>query len=103
LFIYFTSVLASDPLRQKYNKQTKLWQERKRIWKWGKGVIQFYFKKIHLHHIGVTKNFDWEVRKIEKLYFAIISLKNHNLAKLRNFRSPKSKIKGHWGRRAHST
>jgi len=32
--------------------------------------------------------------------FAIISLKKHYLAKSRNFKSPKSKIKGYWGQRA---
>jgi len=37
-----------------------------------------------------------------KFDFVIISLKNHNLPKLRNFSSPKLKIKGHWRRRAPS-
>jgi len=35
--------------------------------------------------------------------FVIISLKMQNLATLCNFRSPKSKIKERWGRRASST
>jgi len=35
-----------------------------------------------------------------KFKFVIISFKNYNLAKSRNFRSPKSKVKGRWGWRA---
>jgi len=37
-----------------------------------------------------------------KFDFVISSLKNHNLAKSLNFRSPKSKVKGRSGRRAFS-
>jgi len=37
-----------------------------------------------------------------KFGFVIISLKKYNLAKLRNFSSPKLKIKGRWGQRAPS-
>jgi len=35
--------------------------------------------------------------KMIKFYFVIISLKNYNLAKSRNFTSPISKIMGGWG------
>jgi len=64
---------------------------------------------------GVARNFDWEGSKMEKscnaslvtffgdvtekiitdffkFDFVIISLKNHNLAKSRSFRSPKSNV-----------
>jgi len=37
-----------------------------------------------------------------KFDFVKMSLKNHNFAKLRNFSSPKLKIKGRLGRRAPS-
>jgi len=42
----------------------------------------------------------WRHNWFLKLDFVIISLKNHNLTKLRNFSSPKLKIKGRWGRKA---
>jgi len=42
----------------------------------------------------------WRHNWFLKFDFVIISLKKQNLTTSRNFRSPKSKIKAHWGRRA---
>jgi len=44
----------------------------------------------------------WRQNWFFKFDFVIINLKNHNFVKSRNFKSPKSKIKECWGRRAHS-
>jgi len=54
---------------------------------------------------GVTRNFDFflgggKIKKFCDVILVTFFVKNHNLAKLRNFSSPKLKIKGRWGRRA---
>jgi len=67
-------------------------------------LLRFHKRKIlnleDLNITGVARNFDWERVKWKII---VISLKNHNFTKSRNFRSPKSKIKGRWGRRAPSS
>jgi len=40
---------------------------------------------------------------ILKVDFVINGLKDHNLAKSRKFKLPKSKIKGHWGQKTPSS
>jgi len=61
-------------------------------------------KKILYHPFGnafgdVKRRHHWNdvITDFLNFDFVIISLKNHNLAKSRNFRSPKSKDKGRWG------
>jgi len=66
-------------------------QNRKILWRYFGDVFQW-------------RNGDYVTKMTEflKFNFVIISLKNHNFVKLRNFSSPKLKIKGRWGRIAPS-
>jgi len=73
-----------------------------------------YYKVLRVGTTGVARNFDWRgecfltvfgdvmnmtspndvITDFLKFDFVIISLKKQNLATSRNFRTPKSKIKG---------
>jgi len=70
-----------------------------RNFNWSQNGKQFMTLFCRRNYDDVTEmNHNW----ILKFDFVIISLRNHNLDKLRNFRSSSSKIKRRWVRRAPS-